>query len=227
MKGLIFKAITAVVLVFTVFGTFILFKGGGEGNMLTGAAVKDITGAVKNTTDTIKEIDQKTGITDTIKEKANEILGNTDTKKLIQQIIDLRKLSKNNNMVEIASKVTEMNKEIESIKNPSINTNWQVIVSCIYEKCSDDKFFSLIDAASIRDLKGTNEVIHSIVETYNFWDGKNVLQFSQSLSSTNNLIKGLNNKKISAAWDDVVKCNAKCDGFTDKLFDLIEYINNK
>ena len=225
MKGFVFKIIGVAVLIFAIFGAFVLFKN--TNSSPTGALVKDVSEIVNSTTSTVDTINEKTGIIDTIKDKTNQILGTVNTKQLIQKIIDLRKLSKENNLVEIANKVTDINKEIESIKNPSINTNWQVIVGCVYETCSDAKFLALIDAASINDLKGTNEVIHSIVETYNFWDGRNIIYFSQSLSNTNNLIEELNDKKISNSWDEVVKCNSKCDDFTDKIFNLIELINKQ
>ena len=148
-----------------------------------------------------------------------------DSKGTIKQIIALRKQSSSKDIVKIAESISLLNEKIRKTGNTASISAWQETTACVYDSCADYVYIKLMDAVAAADLNDkTNKVIHSAVETYMLWDGKNVIYFSESLDKTNKLIRDLNQPSINIIWDDIVQCNGKCASFSDKTITLIERI---
>ncbi len=148
-----------------------------------------------------------------------------DTKGIIRQIIALRKQSSSHDTVKIAESISLLNEKIRKTNNAAAITAWQEATACAYEECADRVYIKLMDAVAAADLNDkTNRLIHSIVDTYMLWDGKNIIYFSDSLDKTNKGIKELNQPSITIIWDDIVQCNNKCASFSDKTVTLIERV---
>lgn len=148
-----------------------------------------------------------------------------DSKGTIKQIIALRKRSSSKDTVKIAESISLLNEKIRKASNTAVISAWQETTACVYDGCADQVYIKLMDAVAAADLNDkTNQVIHSAVETYTLWDGKNVIYFSESLDKTNKLVRELNQPSINIIWDDIVQCNGKCASFSDKTITLIERI---
>jgi len=145
---------------------------------------------------------------------------------VIQNVLSLRENSNSGDTIKTAQMVSWLNNEVENIDAAEVKVAWQTVVGCAYQKCSDSTYLSMIDAMSIKTItKGNNDVIHSLIETYQLWNGKNQIYFSDSLSRTNALITALNNQAVNNAWQTLVTCNGVCETFSSQTLDLIRLIN--
>ena len=168
----------------------------------------------------------KSGSGDAISSAAVSALpSKIDSKGTIKQIIALRKQSSSKDTVKIAESISLLNEKIRKTSNTASISAWQETTACVYDGCTDQVYIKLMDAVAAADLNDkTNKVIHSAVETYKLWDGKNVIYFSESLDKTNKLVRELNQPSINIIWDDIVQCNGKCASFSDKTITLIERV---
>lgn len=145
---------------------------------------------------------------------------------VIENTLLLRQYSNEAATVKTAETVSWLNKEVENYDVAELRVAWQTIVGCVYQKCADNVYFSMIDAISMKLIaRNNNEVIHSLIETFNLWNGKNQIYFSDSLAKTNSLIVSLKNQAVNNAWDDLVRCNGQCTEFSSKTLGLIKLIN--
>ena len=143
----------------------------------------------------------------------------------ISKVIELRTASKDNDLVKTAALVTDLKLYIENLDDTSnLITPWQRLVSCSYGGCDDFVFVDMIDAIATEDLDHIDhKTVHSLVETYQYWDGKNTVLFSVSLTKTNEEILRYNGGTISK-WNEMIGCNGNCDNFNTLFFDLVEFI---
>ncbi|MFH0978127.1 MAG: hypothetical protein V1837_02375 [Candidatus Woesearchaeota archaeon] len=203
------KFITLAILIIAVLAalSFVYFKQGGK---ITGNVIQETkTATVQNTQAQVAE-----------KHLA-------EPSELIAYILDLRDYSNSGDIVKIADSVSWLNQEVENYDAAEIKVGWQAIVGCAYQKCSDADYLSMIDAISIKQIaKNNNGLIHSLIETFNLWNGKNQVYFSDSLSTTNALITGLKNASVTAAWNNLVTCNGICETFSSQTLGLIKLINS-
>jgi hypothetical protein len=145
---------------------------------------------------------------------------------VVQKIILLRQYSNSRDLVNTAESVSGINKQIESVDIAELRAAWRNIVDCVFDKCADNAYVNMIDALSMMQIENQrNGAIHSVVETFKLWTGKNQLYFSDSLSQTNKLLIQLDNKDVNKAWQELVKCNGQCEGFSDLTISLIQEIN--
>jgi len=224
------KAMSTAVFLFIFVVGFMIIKDNPNISGITGKVISDtskLTEVVENTGDTIEKIDEvaeSTGLKDLAKDKVLDILGVVDTKSLIENILLLRENSNDRNTIMIASTITSINKEIEDSK-PVLKKAWQDTLECVFAGCEDDVYLELIDYVALQNLKGKNQAIHSLIETYTFWNINNVLYFSESLTKTNAYIEEFESEKITALWEDLVDCDGKCIDFTEQTFVLISAMN--
>ena len=145
----------------------------------------------------------------------------------LSSIIELREYNKVKKTIEIARMVTDISGYVDKVDNSQITNPWQTIISCAYEGCDDSSFVNMIDAIATTDMSATkNQAIHSLIETYNYWDGRNTVLFSGSITKTNKLILTNFGGSVIGKWNEMITCNGKCDNFKNNLFELIEMLNN-
>ena len=168
----------------------------------------------------------KSGSGDVISSAAVSALpSKIDSKGTIKQIIALRKQSSFRDTVKIAESVSLLDERIKKMNNAAATTAWQETFSCVSEGCGDKIYIKLVDTIAVADSTDkNNKVLHSVVETYTLWDGRNTLESFKSIDATNKMIKELNQPSINIIWDDIVQCNGKCASFSDKTITLIERV---
>jgi hypothetical protein len=142
---------------------------------------------------------------------------------LINQIILLRKASNEKNIVETASLVSDINKEVQATGNPSLNSDWGTVAGCVYDNCIDDKYISMIKSATLDSGNANLVIINQAITTYNLWNGKNLIQFSDALSTTDKSIQGLGDN-VKAKWKEIIECNGQCADFSGLVIGLIDEI---
>jgi len=143
----------------------------------------------------------------------------TEVNNLVRLIIELRTYSQNEDLINVAEVITEL-KANNIISSPIARNPWQNIITCVYSSCEDKAYLDLIDVVVITQSNKDTELIHSIIETFNYWDGKNLLEFSESLTDTNQLI-AKRSDALQLQWNSIVECNAECSEFTDQIISLI------
>ena len=147
------------------------------------------------------------------------------TSSLLNNILALRTASNNKQIVEVAGLVSEVDKSVEKLNVAEVNYAWNEVLGCVYENCGDSAYVNLIDQIATKDLKApTNELLHSLIATYGYWNGKTIVEFSESLSKTDELIKKLKDSNAVAAWESLVECNGACEDFSARLFTVMEAV---
>jgi hypothetical protein len=211
------KTFLVVALVVVILGalSFLVLRGALNP---TGSAVADIDKSQK----TVKVADASKGVEGTVVEKYL-----AEPADVIKNVLDLRGYSNAANTIKIAETLSWLNREIENYDIAEMKVSWQGIVGCAYQKCADSVYLSMIDTMSIKSIaKGNNDAIHSLIETYNLWNGKNQIYFSESLSRTNGLLTALKSSQVDNAWQELVACNGVCPEFAEKTFGLIKVVNS-
>ena len=150
----------------------------------------------------------------------------TNYLRAINKVIELREASSNKDLLNTASFVTDVKKYIDGLDDSrNLITPWQGIISCVYDGCDDSAYTNMIDAIAREDINNKDHgVIHAVIETYQYWDGKNTVLFSQSLTSTNDVILRTYNSLVIEKWNEMIICNGECSEFDDLLFELIGLI---
>lgn len=148
------------------------------------------------------------------------------TRSAVDSVIALSMKSASDDLVGVASSVRDLDLYIKNLGRDEVTVPWQRLLSCVYDGCTGKDFVNLIDALVVTDLDDLrNKAIHSLIETYNYWDGRNIVLFSKSLPQTNELIVSGFNTDIIAKWNEVIKCNGKCNDFNALVYQLIGMIN--
>ena len=150
----------------------------------------------------------------------------TNYLRAINKVIELREASSNKDLLNTASFVTDVKKYIDGLDDSrNLITPWQGIISCVYDGCDDSAYTNMIDAIAREDISNKDHsAIHAVIETYQYWDGKNTVLFSQSLTSTNDVILRTYNSLVIEKWNEMIICNGECSEFDDLLFELIGLI---
>jgi len=198
-----------------------------------GNNLKDVVNGAKNTADKVKEIQnntketanlvkEKTSFFDKLKDKFSSMLGIVDTQELINEIINLR--SSQNDKLKIAEEISLINDKVTNADDPKITSAWQETLTCAYDNCNDE-YILLIDAVALHKLKDNNKLIHSTIETYKFWDGKNPIYLSESISQTNELVLTYDDK-TKDLWKDILDCKGDSCNLEQKTIDLITKVNS-
>jgi hypothetical protein len=146
-------------------------------------------------------------------EFANEISS------LIGEVLELRE---NSDLVRTAQIVTRLDSH-QLMGSPVLKSAWQKLVGCAYDGCDDSAYLDMIETLCLLQPNANTVLIHSLIENYKLWDGKNVVDFSESLTRTNQLV-AQRSESIRNKWSDIVGCNAECSTFNDKMFDFIEAV---
>ena len=146
----------------------------------------------------------------------------------MDKVIELRQASKARDTIEIAELVTDMNLYLEGLEETrTLLLPWQRLISCAYTGCDESTFVAMIDAFATEDLHNTDHMtVHSVIETYNYWDGKNTVLFSESLTKTNKQVLDNYNSEVISNWNEMIRCNGECGDFNDQLFELVSLVIN-
>lgn len=144
---------------------------------------------------------------------------------IIQSIIQLREYSKSKDKLSIAIHINDLNNVITDYNDLITQESWKVILECVYTYCKDENYFNLIDSIVIKDDRKESELIHLIIQLSTLWNTQNTLLFSQVITNANNLIKELNDDKISDQWNSLIECDGNCNNFNDKLLSIINSIS--
>lgn len=143
---------------------------------------------------------------------------------IIKSIVNLRENSKVYEKSIIASQIVEINEYIEEINSDFVNNPWQETLNCAYSGCDDELYLRLINSIVSEDDDTRSDLIHEIIQTALFWNSKNTLFFSQTLTNADKLIEELDDDIINQKWDSIIKCNGECEGFNDQIFSIIDII---
>ncbi|MFH1511648.1 MAG: hypothetical protein ABIF10_08215, partial [Candidatus Woesearchaeota archaeon] len=80
--------------------------------------------------------------------QAKKILNSTD---LISKVLKLRDYSNAGDLLLTAERVSLINKEMQNQNIAEIKASWQNIIDCVFDRCSDTTYMSMIDAISMLD----------------------------------------------------------------------------
>lgn len=192
--------------------------GGGSGDSSggVGAAGSGSTGAGTSKTDT-------TSAKTTTTLKPIVLAAPND---IIKAIVELRQQSNANEFVKVAGLVTSLNDQFSAGNIDSVAFSWQDVLNCVYDKCPDAKYAKLVDDYVLQDRANSKFMLtHRVVELYNLWNGRNIIQFSESVTNVNTMVAAMNNAKVTEKWKAVVACKGTCSDFPDKIFDMILAVN--
>ncbi len=164
-------------------------------------------------------------LTEKLKNTLDDALGIVSTNEQLESILELRTESIKQNTIGLAKKISELESVLGDSKEANVRKNWENILGCVYIACQDKDYISLIDSVALTKKNDKNVAIHSLIETYEFWNSNNVVYFSESLTQTDELIEKLDQEEISVMWQDIVDCNAKCQNFEEQIILTIKEIN--
>ncbi|MFH1439041.1 MAG: hypothetical protein ABIG89_00620 [Candidatus Woesearchaeota archaeon] len=240
------KMIVSVIAVIVVIGLFIFLIAALTGtDEPTTLAVADLSGseeelaATQANQDALQEIgiepaivseEQGTDNIDILSTNADEGTANTITQTTINnylqamnKIIELRKYSNEADLIKTADIISDLSLYLEMLEDDTnLMNSWQKIISCAYTVCDDYVYVDMIDVIATQDTRNTDhQTVHSLIETYNFWDGRNTVLFSESLTRTNKMITKNYNTEIVSKWNEMIRCNGGCDNFNNLLFDML------
>lgn len=140
---------------------------------------------------------------------------------LIKELLMLKEASDQKKLIDIAK---HYNKISEELKKPATINQWNEITDCVYQKCEEQKYISLIDTIASQNLQEQkNQEIHNLIQTYKLWNGKNQDQFSQALETTDTQLN--QNEATKQTWQELINCNG-CKTMTTKTIQLIQQIVN-
>jgi hypothetical protein len=219
------KAIMYIVLIFLLLSVFSLFNLDFipnntriTGNVVSKLANNTNSSDLDENTNSNKNT-QKLGLNN--KEIKIDLSKETDL--FLLKVFELKQASEKENTIKIADSFTEINNKIESISNPAISSSWLKVTNCVYDSnCEDELYFDLIDTISV--YYENNNVVHKIIETSKLWNGKHTSIFSNKLSELNKIMSLYQNEKIKQSWEELIKCNGKCNDFNKNVFNLIYLI---
>lgn len=241
-KGRTLKIIVSVIAVVVVLGVFIYLVATLSSSDPTTMAIADLSADEQKAVDENQEVLAGIGVdtagTEATKEGADGYAteGATLTETTISnyltamnKVLELRESSKQADTLKIANNVADIDLYLKGLNDAtSLLAPWQKVVACVYNSCDDKVFVDLIDTFAIKDLTNIDhQSVHSLIETYNYWDGKNTLLFSSSLTKTNKLILDNYVPGTIGKWNEMIKCNGQCENFTPLLFELMGMMLNK
>jgi len=146
---------------------------------------------------------------------------------IIKAIVELRQQSNANEFIEVARLVTYLDDQFTAGNiDPG---SWQPVLNCVYDKCTDSEYASLIDDY-VRQNPSNNKfkLTSQIVNLYNLWYGRNIIQLSKDITTVDGMVTAMNNAKVSEKWKAISSCKitgTSCSDFPDKIFDMILAIN--
>ena len=228
-KGSSIKFIVSVIAIVVVLGVFIYLVATLTGSKdPTTMAVADLSAEEQSAVDENQEALAGIGL-DTVGTEATTegadgyategatLTETTITNYLtaIKKVLELRESSKQADTLKIANTVADLNLYLKGLGSATNLLNpWQKVI--------------LLDAFATKDLTNADhQSIHSLIETYNYWDGKNTILFSTSLTKTNSLILDNYTPDTIGKWNEMIKCNGQCENFTPLLFELMGMMINK
>ena len=144
----------------------------------------------------------------------------------VNKILGLRTASKESDTIKVAEFVADLDLYLDGLEDSTdLIRPWQKIIACAYSGCDDAVFVNFIDAVATQDMTNVDhKTIHALVETFNYWDGKNTVLFSHSLKSTNKLVVENYNSETISKWNEMIRCNGACENSNDLLFEMIGLI---
>ncbi len=141
----------------------------------------------------------------------------------IKKVLELRTASNSQDLVKTAELVTDIQLYIDGLESDaSLVSPWQRTIACVYTGCENEVYINMIDAFASQDLSNSKHLlISSLIETAQYWDGKNTVLFSASLTKTNKMILETSKANVISQWNEMIKCNGVCSEFNSLLFQTI------
>lgn len=242
-KGSSIKIIVSVIAIVVVLGVFIYLVATLSGSKdPTTMAIADLSteeqSAVDENQEALAGIGLDTVGTEAAKEGADGYAAEGATIKettitnyptAMQKVLELRESSKQADTLKIANTVADLDLYLKGLGSATNMFNsWQKVIACVYAGCDDLVYIDMLDAFATKDLTSADhQSVHSLIETYNYWDGKNTILFSTSLTKTNSLILDNYTPDTIGKWNELIKCNGQCENFTPLLFELMGMMMNK
>ncbi|MBD3361879.1 hypothetical protein GF358_03760 [Candidatus Woesearchaeota archaeon] len=147
------------------------------------------------------------------------------SKDLVLNVIKLR--TNYDDPVLRAKAITDLNSIVEDIDSSVINEGWRGLAACIPEGCSDDDYMNFIMSAIVDQPNAIehSDVLIEAIKVHRYWGSNtNVIEFSQALTNTNNLINELHFSTAVNVWNRIVECNGQCEEYDNLFFELIKVI---
>ncbi len=206
LRGLIIGVVSLLVVVFALGKISNTFSGTPTGNFIKAG-----------------QSDQSTEDLDEELEEAVEEYNN-----LLLKILDLRQSYISSDIIQTAELVTEIDKDIASLDNNPIMDNWETITLILARKIADnDDFLDFILTVALEGDKiglAYGDLIVDILTANKYWSTDNTVKFSQSLTSANKAIVGIDNETLSSKWDEIVGCDGSCSDKDNLMFESIRLI---
>jgi|FLOH01.1.fsa_nt_gi hypothetical protein len=140
MKKILSKTITLVFVVFIVIGAYAFLN---KNDTPTGQVISDASDTVKDFSQSAKDISEKTGLLDKIK----NLFSSTASKKkeLTKTVMDLREYDVSNEAVSKSKAIIEADELVRKINQTEINAGWQEVLGCLNDICSDSVYLEFIN----------------------------------------------------------------------------------
>lgn len=145
---------------------------------------------------------------------------NDETTDLIHKILFLRQSTNSNSLLDIAKTYNFLDQELTQTTHSGL---WRIVADCSYDVCEDKSYLNLIHSITLTSNSKNHELIAKTINTAYLWQSRNEALFSESLTTTDNIIRNDFEQKLSY-WEDYLDCN--CPGEFEALFILINELNN-
>jgi hypothetical protein len=141
----------------------------------------------------------------------------------VKKVLELKSASDSQDLVKTAELVTDIQLYIDGLESgASLVSPWQRVIACVYTGCENEVYINMIDAFASQDLTNSkHKLISSLIETAQYWDGKNTVLFSASLTKTNKMVLDTSDAGLISQWNQMIKCNGACNEFNSLLFQTI------
>ncbi|MFH1828177.1 MAG: hypothetical protein ABH824_02840 [Nanoarchaeota archaeon] len=174
-----------------------------------------------NNQDSLDNLEGYSEGSDGSKEVDQEIILGTYSE-LLHSLIDLN--DDMDNPVAKAQKITEINSLVQKIDNFAVANAWESFGMKLNGKSTVDDFFEFITIIAQEgqkdDLVYSNFIINFLIID-KYWNTDYVVEFSEALTMVNHEVENFNKVAISSKWEEILKCDGKCNEKNRLLFEII------
>lgn len=148
-----------------------------------------------------------------VKDQLYSLVGWVDRKAVVSDLVILRNSDDKMNKARL---ITLIDKRLENEDRQEVKNGWDEILGCAYQGCTDKNYLELISDIT------NNDAIESLIQTYEYKQAGEVVEYSKSLDRTDKELKK-EDSEVKTAWQEWVDCEEGCE---DNLFELISLINS-
>ena len=138
-------------------------------------------------------------------------------------IIKLRSAA---NPLDKAKIVSSTDNFIKKMNNKEVSEQWDKLISCINEGCSDNKYFDFLIVlfTQYKSKLPREDLLMNLLAVQRYWDSDEVVTFSKAMSYVDEEIGKTHSQSLEKKWQAIVDCNNQCPEKNSLFLEMIQLI---